>query len=249
MEIVNFESIETMGGYFVGSMSNDELKTVQSLITEQYLTRLCVYSPQYVKSFYQVGMANYHQYADNVDHRSLWPKPVRILGPNAFDTVFNLPFFKKLRKSLNIQAVATEENCGWQEMYWRIVRPGSSDIGNFHADKWFWDLGHGFMPKGMKRLKIWIAIEVESGKSGLCVIADSHLRNDWKYHGEVDHTGIAKPKFDEDISTLNITNVPTHSGDFIVFHDQLIHKGMENKSDTTRVSLEATLLIPDETKV
>jgi len=48
---------------------------------------------------------------------------------------------------------------------------------------------------------------------------------------------------------LNIYDVPTKQGDFIIFHDDLIHGGMENRSNTTRVSMEATLLIPDDVEV
>ncbi|XPF96182.1 phytanoyl-CoA dioxygenase family protein [Colwellia sp. RE-S-Sl-9] len=242
---VAINNIEQDQGFFVGAMSEGELKILRAFIRDQYLARLLMLAPKEVKHFYHTDMSNYHELSDKVEHRKMWPKNVRILGPNAFETILALPFFQTLKERLDIQAVATEEGCGWQEMYWRIVRPGNSDIGDYHADKWFWDLGHGTMPEGMRRLKIWIAIHVVKNKSGLCVIPGSHLKNDWKYHGEVDHTGIAKPKFDEDVSQLSIYDVPTQSGDFIVFHDGLIHRGMENKSDKTRVSLEATLLVPD----
>lgn len=246
IELTNIhEQINKGQGFFLGSMTHDELSLLRCLIREQYLARLLMVAPKEVKQFYQTELSNYHQLSDVIEHQKMWPKSARILGPNAFNAIFDLPFFQSLKEKLNIKAVATEEGCGWQEMYWRIVRPGNSDIGDYHADKWFWDLGHGNMPEGMKRLKIWIAVEVVSGKSGLCVIPGSHLKDDWKYHGEVDHTGIAKPKFDEDPNQLNIYDVPTEPGDFIVFHDGLIHRGMENKSDKTRVSLEATLLIPE----
>jgi len=236
--------IDNEQGFFVDSMAGEELAVLKGLIKDQYLHRINSMCPEHVTDFYQHGMKNYHQASHLVPHKDLWPKRARILGPNAFNIVTTLPFFQHLKKQLNIGSVATEEKCGWQEMYWRIVRPGNSDIGALHADRWFWDLGHGDMTEGMRRIKIWIAIEVESELSGLRVIPGSHLKGDWKYHGEVDHTGIAKPKFDEDESKLDIYNIPTNSGDFVVFHDDLIHGGMVNKSDTTRVSLEATLLIP-----
>ena len=245
MPKLSINNIDNPQGYVLASISPEELITIQKLIKEQYLARLLMIAPKEVKHFYQKDMAQYHQLAHLVEHQKLWPKTARILGPNAFEIITLLPFFQALKRQLNIKAVATEEGCGWQEMYWRIVRPGGSDIGDFHADRWFWDLGHGEMPEGMRRLKIWLAIDVVKGKSGLCVIPGSHLKHDWHYHGEVDHTGIAKPKFDEDISQLDILNVPMQSGDYIVFHDDLIHRGMVNYSDQTRVSLEATLLIPE----
>lgn len=245
-EIQDITQLDSGEGYFVASMSADELKIIRTLIREQYLARLLTVAPKQVKNFYQHEMADYHLLTDAVEHKTLWPKSARILGPHAFDTIFNLPFFQQLKADFNITAVATEEGCGWQEMYWRIVRPGATDIGDLHADRWFWDLGHGDMPDNMRRLKIWIAIETVPGKSGLRVIPNSQLKQDWKYHGEVDHTGITKPKFDEDVTELDIYSVPTNPGDFIVFHDDLIHGGMPNLSDKTRVSLEATLLIPTE---
>lgn len=231
-------------GFFLDKMSTCDLLKLQAMIDDQFLSRINVLSPDYAEKFYQSGIKNYHLLSYEVQHQNLWPKKARILGPNAANKVTRLSFFKTLVDALGIKGVTSEDGSGWPEIYWRIVRPGNSDIGDYHADKWFWDLGHGEIPKGMKRLKIWIAIEVESGKSGLCVIPGSHLKTDWKYHGKVDHTGIAKPHFDEDVSQLNVFNVPTEPGDFIVFHDGLIHRGMENKSDKTRVSLEATLLVP-----
>ncbi|MGJ8692768.1 MAG: phytanoyl-CoA dioxygenase family protein [Thalassotalea sp.] len=240
---LSLKNIDNPQGYVVAAMSPAELLTIRKLIKEQYLARLLMLAPNEVKHFYQTEMANYHQLDHLIDHQKMWPKTTRVLGPNAFDTITELPFFKTLKQQLNIKAVATEEGCGWQEMYWRIVRPGNSDIGDFHADRWFWDLGHGDMPEGMRRLKIWLAVDVVQGQSGLCVLPGSHLKHDWQYHGEVDHTGIAKPKFDEDLAKLTIFNVPTQSGDFIIFHDDLIHRGMVNNSQQTRISLEATLLI------
>jgi len=206
-------------------------------------------APKQVKNFYLHEMSQYHKLSHLIEHENMWPKSTRILGPSAVEQVMNLPFFQMLKQTFSIESIATEEDCGWQEMYWRIVRPGNTDVGSLHADRWFWDLGHGIMPKGMRRLKIWIALDVDIGLSGLSVIPGSHLKHDWAYHGEMDHTGTVKPKFDEDISQLNIYDVPTKQGDFIIFHDDLIHGGMENRSNTTRVSMEATLLIPDDVEV
>lgn len=236
-------------GFFKGRMTSEELNTIRTLVREQYLSRLAAQAPQAVHHFSAVSMSKYHEFSHCIEHKVMWPKGARILGPNALQVVTKLPFFQQLTEQLSIVGITTEEGCGWQEMYWRIVRPGNSDVGSLHADRWFWDLGHGTMPEGMRRLKIWIALDVECGLNGLSVIPSSHLKLDWAYHGEVDHTGIAKPKLDENINSLDVFNVPTNSGDFIIFHDDLIHGGMENLANTTRVSLEATLLIPSDSNV
>jgi hypothetical protein len=239
------DELDKSPGYQVLRMSDAELRCIRNLVKEQYLGKILEKHPSSSKKLYEADMSSYHEFSNAFDHRNLWPKKARILGPNALDIVKSLPFYKSLCASAKISKITGEEGSGWEEMYWRIVRPGSSDIGSFHADKWFWDMGHGESISGFRRIKIWIAIETVPGKSGLRIIPNSHLRNDWRYHGEKDHTGVSKPKFDEDLSQLEIHNISTCPGEFIVFHDELIHAGMPNLSDETRVSLEATLLIED----
>jgi len=238
-------SLEGADGYYTASMSTRELSTIKGLITDQYLARLSSLSKTEINEFYLKGMQQYHLLSHMVEHQTLWPKKVRTLGPNAVEQFKELPFFTRLKNSLNIHSITNEDGSEWEEVYWRIVRPGSTDVGGFHADKWFWDLGHGNIPDGYKRIKIWIAIEVVKNKSGLSIIPGSHLRHDWKYHGKEDHTGITKPQFDEDIAKLNVVDLSTDPGDYVVFNDELIHAGMPNQSDETRVSLEATLLVPN----
>ena len=235
--------IDGKQGYVVEQMPSADLDILRKLIFDGFLSRVLTLYPSLSHEFYSAGLGNYHLLSDKVNHRELWPKRARLLGPHAVQTIQSLPFFKRLTQQLDILDITGEDGSGWQEMYWRIVRPGSQDIGDLHADKWFWDLGHGEVPAGIRRLKIWIAIETLPGKSGLRVIPESHLRTDWKYHGESDGSGVIKPKFDEDLAELNIVNVPTQPGNFIVFHDELIHAGMPNQSDSTRISIEATLLV------
>tara|TARA_R110001583_G_scaffold131271_1_gene282996 strand:- start:8986 stop:9729 length:744 start_codon:yes stop_codon:yes gene_type:complete len=230
-------------GFFVGSMITEDINVLRNLVREQYLCRILTLCPLYSKQLFECSMNQYHKFSKRIDHKELWPKRARILGPSSLNTFKGLRFFKDLEKELNISEITGEEQSGWQEVYWRIVRPGNADIGNFHADRWFWDMGHGDIKQGCRRLKIWIALETVIGKSGLRVLPGSHKKQNWKYHGQNDHTGVTKPVFNEDLSQLHIYDVPTKPGDFIVFHDDLVHAGMPNQSDLTRVSLEATLLI------
>lgn len=238
------EHIDYNDGFIVGRMGSEELTELRAIIRDHYLMRILNCYPTQSHHFYKEMMSNYHLLSEQVEHQELWPKRARTLAPHAVERVKRMPFFKGLTDSLNIQRITGEDGCGWEEIYWRIVRPGSADIGSFHADKWFWDLGHTENITGFRRLKIWIAIDVVPSLSGLRVLPRSQLKSDWRYHGEIDHTGKKKPKFDEDIDSLDILNVNTEPGDFIVFHDELIHCGMPNMSNQTRVSLEATLLIP-----
>jgi len=236
--------IDGQSGYFIAEMTNNELLSIKRLVEDQYYTRILSEQSQQSSVISSMPMNQYHLHSEQVDHQSLWPKKARILGPNAVDTIKTLPFYKTLVDKLGVVEISGEENSGWQEIYWRIVRPGNSDIGELHADKWFWDLGHGVLASNKRRIKIWIALETSAGQSGLRVAPGSHLDPNIKYHGEVDHTGIAKPKLDEAESSLDIMNLVTNPGEFVIFHDELIHGGMVNQSNETRVSIEATLLIP-----
>lgn len=230
-------------GFFVDKMSVLELAEIKSYIFDQYCCRIMSVYPDQSQWFYSQPIEQYHILSDLVDHKSLWPKRARILGPNSVKRIKQMPFFKKLCTELSIECISGEEESGWEEMYWRIVRPGAGDIGSLHADSWFWKFGHGKLPDTVKRIKIWIAIEVERELSGLRVVPGSHYMTHIKYHGEKDHTGIIKPKLDTPESSLTIYNVPTSPGDYVVFHDDLLHGGMTNYSNKTRVSLEATLLV------
>lgn len=236
-------SIDKEKGFVTGSMSTSDLEQLKCLVYEQYINRLNAQVPKQVAKFHQKNMNEYHELSSLIDHQSMWPKNARILGPNAVTKFKSLQFIKDLYKKFNIQAITSEDGSGWEEVYWRIVRPGNTDIGDMHADKWFWDLGHGVIDKDFRRIKIWIALEVVPQKSGLKVIPYSQLSDDYQFYGEKDHTGKIKPKLAQSIPQADILNVSTNPGDFILFHDELLHGGMSNISSKTRVSLEATFLI------
>jgi ectoine hydroxylase-related dioxygenase (phytanoyl-CoA dioxygenase family) len=93
-----------------------------------------------------------------------------------------------------------------------------------------------------ERVKIWIAIYTAPGKNVLLVIPGSHLRDDWKWHGE-EVNGLRKPVFDEKLEELDLRLVETHPGQAVVFHDKLLHGGAMNAADTCRVSIEMTMLV------
>jgi len=238
------ELLDSKPGYFISNMTNNDLASIKSLVEDQYYTRLLTEQPECSTIMSSIPMNQYHLKSELVEHQKLWPKRARILGPNAVNKVKSLSFYKTLVDKLGVDSISGEENSGWEEVYWRIVRPGNSDIGALHADKWFWDLGHGVLASNRRRIKIWIALATTPEQSGLRVVPNSHLNTDINYHGEIDHTGIAKPKLDTPEKSLDIVNLVTKPGEFVVFHDELIHGGMVNLSDHTRVSIEATLLVP-----
>lgn len=229
-------------------LSENDLSIFRQIIRIQWLYRLQILVPEKISEFDQQGMEQYHQLSHLVDHANTWPKHTRIFPREAVPVIRNMDFFKKLELELGKVHITDEENLGWENIYWRLVRPGIDDYGSIHADKWFWDLGiNGFMPPTPhRRLKIWIAIHTVAGKNGLGILPGSHRKQDWKWHSE-ERYGRPKPIFDEPLQNSDLVLLPLNPGETVVFHDELLHGGMANVAETTRVSAEFTLLVPDIT--
>ena len=225
------------------SLNEEELQLIRDAIRIQWLYRLQLVVPSHVREFADTGIDQYHKLAHLVDHASLWPKTARVFPREVVALLRKKPFFKNLEAEFGSFELSDEENFGCENLYWRLVRPGHSDIGPIHSDSWFWELGHGKMPAyPCERVKVWIAIYTAPGKNGLLVIPGSHTRSDWKWHSE-EKGGLKKPVFDEKLEDLDIHLVETHPGQAVIFHDKLLHGGAENLADTCRVSIEMTLLV------
>lgn len=223
-------------------LTHGELAAVRQHIERQWLDVIRNHAPQEVEIFAAQGIAHYHANADRLAHRSLWPKAARILPREAVTEIRTMGFMHALAEAFGDFTISDEEEIGREEIYWRLVRPGRpDDMGPLHADRWFWDLGHGTTPPGCDRVKVWVAVVTEPGLSGLRLVPGSH-RREWRYHGEW-RDGIMKPQFDEDEAALNPQIVPTAPGDVVVFHDALLHGGAPNRGSLTRVSFEFTAFI------
>ena len=179
-----------------------------------------------------------------IDHRAAWPKLRRILEQPAVDKRRQLPTCRRRVAEFGEFTSSDEENLGRENIYWRLVRPDSpSDVGPMHADQWFWALGHGSAPDDVQRVKIWIAIYCEPGKSGVRLVSGSH-RQDWPYHGEF-RDGFTKPVIDVKDDQLDIQMFDSQPGDAIVFHDRLLHGGAVGGS-LSRISLEFTMFVKND---
>lgn len=240
------KNVEQGPGYVLGQLAQSDLSMLLLLVKEQYLHTIQCLAPDKVANYQRGCISDYHNIHKEEDfsHQQSWKKTTRVLGPNAVDTIYQSELWQKLKSIFGEFLVSDEEHFGWPNIYWRLVRPGDSDIGPIHADKWFWDLGHGDMPDGYRRLKIWIGLRTEAGRNGLRVVPESHKNTNWRFHGE-DKDGLKKPVIDEKEEDLNIVDLPLKAGEFVIFHDELLHGGMPNKGDASRVSLEFTLLIPE----
>lgn len=231
-------------GYSVGRLAQEELTILRSLVTSQFLQVIERVAPQYLDAYRASEIDNYHNVyqCEHFNHADVWEKKHRIFPAQFAKTTLELQTISDLFCQLGTVHISDEEKLLRPNIYWRLVRPGSSDVGPVHADRWFWDLGHGETPANCYRLKIWIALYTVSGASGLRVVPGSQKRNDWPYHGEIKGNK-TKPVLDLSEEQLDLVNLSLNAGDFILFHDSLLHGGMPNRSDKSRVSLEFTLLI------
>jgi hypothetical protein len=238
------KALQDERGYTKLTFAPADLEVLRSLIREQWLGRIRAIAPDQVKRFETLPIDHYHELAGLIDHRGAWPKLRRILEQPAVDKIRGLPTFQKLIDEFGDFSISDEENLGRENIYWRLVRPDSpSDVGPMHADQWFWALGHGKAPENVQRVKIWIAIYCETGKSGFRLVQGSH-RQDWPYHGEF-RDGFTKPVIDVKDEQLDIQMFESQPGDAIVFHDKLLHGGAIGGS-LSRVSLEFTMFVSNE---
>jgi transketolase len=219
-----------------------ELDRAREIIQAQWLEVIRRCAPDHAAAFAAKGLGHYHELSHLIDHASIWPKRARILSAEAAAEIRGMPFMQQLAAELGPFSISDEDEVGCEEIYFRIVRPGQpDDTGPLHADRWFWDLGHGVTPPGLERIKVWIAVICEPGRNGLRIVPGSHRRQ-WRYHGELRH-GMMKPVFDEDERSLETVLLPTQPGDAVVFHDALLHGGAYNSGETTRVSFEFTMFV------
>jgi hypothetical protein len=227
-------------------LAPDELNVFRALIHEHWLDVLSQFHPELSEEAKAKGIEDYHQLAHRLDHATLWSKANRVLPLAAVQKIKALPFFSTLKEEFGDFAISdvvhTTQEQGKEEIYWRLVRPNvNTDIGPLHKDKWFHDAfndGYGMFSKDSVTVKVWVPIYCEAGKNGLAILPGSH-RKTWEYHIEV-IDGVPKPRLDEEV-TADL--VPTDAGNLLIFNENILHGGVVNRGDKTRVSAEITMVL------
>lgn len=233
------------------TLSESDLITFRQLIRIQWLYRLQLLVPKNIQEFDQLGIEKYHELSHLIDHAKAWPKTSRVLPREAVDIIRKMDFFKTLEKKCGDLVIADEEKLGWENIYWRLVRPGNNDFGSLHTENWFVSLGYygsEINYTDRERVKIWIPIYSTPGKNGLLVVPKSHRNKNWKWHME-ERGGQPKPVIDEELATLGAELLVTEPGRAVVFNYDLLHGGAESLVPTTRVSVEFTFLMRKERKL
>lgn len=237
-------SVNDSPGFFVGMKLNEkDLILVRNAITEHMVDCVKLTAPDKAELLRVTPLELYHTIADRLPHNELLTRKARILQQKALESIRGTSLFAQLESTLGKFDISDEENIGRESISMRLVRPEiDTDIGSLHADDWFWKLYKFQVPEGKKRIKIWIAICCEPGKSGLVLSPNSH-RRDWKY-SVIERAGMVKPQLSEDESP-DLEIFQSNPGDAVIFNYHLLHGGMITKGDFTRASIEFTILVDE----
>ncbi len=250
MNVIKQESFLTEinegSGYVLNvKLSEDELNRIREMIHSHAVSLVSKFYPDLKEKCEQTPMDEFHTLSELIDHKKVWTKINRIFPQEFIAEIKKMPFVDQLNTMFGEVKAANEEDLYEEEIYWRFVRPGQkNDIGPLHADKWFWDLGHGEMPQDCFRLKIWIPIWCEKAGNGLRVVPHSQKDN-YKCDKE-ERDGCLKPVFNENDYQLDVLPLSNKSGESVIFHDELLHGGCFNSMDKSRVSIEFTMLVKKE---
>jgi hypothetical protein len=238
------DQIKESPGFATGlRLSADDLVRVKGVVKRHLAEQLDRAAPDQVDRLLGTPLEQYHAIAHLLPHSELLTRTARILPQWAVDEIRQTSLLRQLQSQLGPCEISDEERMGRESISIRVVRPGmDNDVGSLHTDEWFWELYDFHLPKGKQRVKVWVAICCEPGKSGLLLSPESHKRQ-WKYN-TFSRAGMLKPLLDSEQSPkLDLFN--SEPGDAVAFNYKLLHGGAVTRGSTTRVSMEFTLLVPE----
>lgn len=218
----------------------DEVARIRALIKAHMVATARTVSPDAAPALDAADLENFHK-VEGYDHRRMLSKQGRILSRKAIDEIRSMSFFDYAREAFGPFELADEEGVGYQQITYRLVRPGrEEDVGSLHRDAWFWDHYGTTIKPGAQRTKMWTGICTAPGLNGLRLAPGSH-RLDAPY--QVDQSGLKvafAPLFDW--REIGLAEYQSEAGRPILFNYRTLHVGSLNRADTCRVSIETTFL-------
>lgn len=185
-------------------------------------------------------LSEYHKYVSNEAHAHIFSrKSVRVLSPGAVNAVFRLPSMLSLCErfpcySLS-KVISDQGEADTAEVYFRLVRPNCpDDVGSPHCDRWFHEV-YGLHYRASPTWKVWIALEVEPGLSGLQFFPHAEVDAiEWNFKD-------SKLLCDPNQACLGSPHLPNvEPGDALLFDSDTLHQGVLNRGSLSRVSVELT---------
>ncbi len=115
-----------------------------------------------------------------------------------------------------------------------VFKNASTDFGSpWHQDYSYWHGSH--------KLSVWIALDDADPANGcLRIVPGSHLSTVSHDGQATDDLGFVHRLDEKDIDPALIVDLPTSTGDAIVFHDLLLHASYPNTSGADRWALIST---------
>ena len=243
----NIRNVFDSPGYLVAdALTNDDHSIALNHINKQWADVISSSYPL-ASSIIQkdnLSILDYTKLLPLIDHSLLWSKSNRVLSLSFVEWFLQTNFMNSIRTVFPDFIISDEENLGYANFYWRLVRPhATTDVGPIHRDSWFWNLNSDTFPSydSYSRIKCWIDMLTAEGLNGLLVEPNSHKRTDILWHGEYRH-GIKKPTLDMKPDQVNTVMIPTKKGQCVLFNDDLLHGGSLNLDKRPRISFEFTLL-------
>ena len=233
------ENLDFKEGFMISQISSEDLEIIRDLVNLHWKKVLLSNYPKKFNNPELIQIYDYHKISDQIDHKKLWPMKNRILSSSDYKKFLNTDFFNNIKNIYSDAKISDENNIGYGEIYWRIVRPKNpKDIGSVHADRWFWEINNDYTPPNARRIKFWISLWCK-GNNGLGVIPNTQkLTYNFDYEFR---DGENKPIFLPEKNNLKLLKLNSKPGTLVIFHDNLLHGGCDNQSDITRTSIEFTI--------
>ena len=250
-EILN-SLIDGNGYFIIDSIPKESIDLVWKFVLQSFGNFFSIECPTVDA---MIGIHHSNKYDDAFASLSVYK---RTLDASISHELACMPWLSTLCRLLNMYP-SDQYNLGYPSFTWRLVRPNTSaDFRSIHKDAWFrvalnecsheHTLGGPLiidhsLPLQLQTLKVWMALEVEPGSSGLLISPGSQLRRGPSFK-IVDKDNLKKPEIDvcDDLETdFPLHHANTQPGSCILFGDQLLHGGAPTKSNRSRVSVEFTL--------
>lgn len=242
------ESIRNGEGYRLDfRMQQAELYRIRDLIKIHLVNKISDIDPELAKQFEQMPLEKYHELSHLINHTEVMKRVNRIMPLAFVSELRKTSLLSQLKATFGGFVISDEEMVGRESVSLRFVRPNSpNDVGSLHCDDWFWEIYNFPKPINTERIKVWIAICCETGKSGLYISPNSQKRT-WQYSVE-NKNGMLKPVLDVSSEKPEVVLCETQPGEAVVFNYDSLHGGAVSRGLSTRVSLEFTMLVANRSK-
>jgi hypothetical protein len=219
-------------------LNSHQFSAIRSIISRKWRHRLIEQYPHLESKIHDLDLADYHTIASDIDHPNLWTKEHRLFSHEEVATLLDIGILGNLPELLPDVTIVDIEGIGYPEIYWRLVRPGTSDVAPAHRDSWFWEITNNLQESDQLGLgKVWLPIITVPGQNGLGVYPNS---KQWSIEPltEFRH-GRMKPVLPSGALDDKIAlNLPVIEKECVLFDRKLFHFGIPHSIDRTRVSVE-----------